>query len=308
MMNGTTQTRYNEYGNTGMCSGTDSSDFRKNIGKDSCAYYVGLLCERYKERGISARMRVDAAKQERSESLSRAMKPGEYVNAEIVSGGVVNKYKSGEYEGKRYMTSEDFVAYFNDQRRYKSPKYENIPAAERNSASLAESGTPPKKAGWLTVTERTPKLLRKLAAYPLIEKLDKLAGEWFPKDNEENRREGVKRKFPITAVASIAALAVSLTMIIGSTVMVSLETGNLSRAKSELGELQDKRDKLESELDVKNDMIYFDTYAREKLNMVRSEFVNSQTVSLSDGNRIESLDEDENTSYITQLLSAFGGK
>ena len=254
---------------------------------DTCAMYVAKLIERYKDRGISAKIRQDVAEQERAEALNRAKTPGSYVDAESASGGNADKYRSGDEDGMQYMTAGDFVNYFHDQRRYKTPVAESEPNVEKAVAYRASEGTAPKKAAWLTVSDKWPAFLRRALEHPFVEKLGNLASEWVPAEACENTGKGERRRLPVSAVASVAMLAILSMLVVGGSVMVSLETGNVSRAKNDLAVMEATRDKLESELEMKNNMLEFEKIASNDINMVKSDYISSDSVKLAGENKIE---------------------
>ena len=75
------------------------------------------LCKRYKNRGINYNASPEYAKQESREVLTRTIAPNSY----RVSGGAeenIDRYKSGEHNGQKYMTGGDFVDYYNNYRDY----------------------------------------------------------------------------------------------------------------------------------------------------------------------------------------------
>lgn len=281
--------------------------------------YIEMLCERYRDRGIASHVRADAALQEKNEALTRAMAPGAYVMTEKVGGalgrqGGKNVYRSGMSDGKRYMTVEDFDRYYHDQRGYKLPQYrlrrsepsEEMPAVA--SPDVNPRGvTPPKKAGWLTDIDKLPAPVQKLFGYPFMQRLNEWEGETFPRESEMIRAPKAKRMIPTGILASLVTVAVSMTMIVGSTVLVSRSQREVSILKSELANKEEIARDLSDELDLKNDMLNIRDIAVNQLGMVGEEYLSGNYVRHDVEDSIEVYDKEEKKDGgLSALLSAFG--
>ena len=285
--------------------------------------YIEMFCNRYRDRGIAGRMYTDAAKQEKKEALSRAITPGSYVGTETLAGKEkLDAYRTGVSDGKRYMTADDFARYYHDQRGYKYPQYRTATDAERIAAvqAVVAANThetrleQPKKAGWLTDTDKLPVLLQKLMTRPFFVRLNEWAGETFPREKEERtetRASGSMRYRPIPAglVAALVTVVVSMTMVITSTVSVSQATRDVSQLKESVAEMRDIHNELSDQLDLKNDMLAIEDKATNELGMVHEKYLNGEYLSESAEDHLEVYDEDrdgEDKGGLSWLLSAFG--
>ena len=274
-----------------------------------CAEYVKALCRRYKDRGIAAHVRLDAKRQERNEALSHAMAPGAYIMAEKVSDGKADKYRTGLYKGERYMTADDFIRYYHDQRSYKMPNYnvrEYVPAKAEDKAEVA-GGQSPKKALWLTMTEQMPQSVRKYLESPATEKLGELSREWFPIEKEERCVKAEHSKLPAGVMGAMLAVTLSCLMIIGSSVMVSLSVREVSILQDELNALDKQYTMLNTELALKNDMLEIERIAVEEYNMVRADYVSAQVLTTESENKVEVYETKGDFGRgLSNLLSAIG--
>ena len=292
------------------CSGTDSR-------------YMDMFCERYRDRGIAGRVHADAARQEKREALDRAGTPGSYISADRLAKESKSKeeqldvYRSGVSDGRRYMTADDFTRYYHDQRGYKFPQYRVATDAERVAAVKAVAPiremrlTQPKKAGWLTDTDKLPKFLRGLMKKPAFVWLNEWAGETFPRvsEEDESRHAPVRtRRIPVGLTAALVAVVVSMSMVITGTVLVSQSTNELSRQKDKLAELQEVHGELSDELALKNDALHIEERAREELGMVSEKYLHGEYIIEERTDELEILDRDrdEKKSGFARLLSAFG--
>lgn len=275
----------------------------------ACSEYVQALCERYKDRGIAAHVRLDAKRQEREEALSHAMAPGAYIMAEKVSDGKADKYRTGLYKGQRHMTADDFVRYYHDQRSYKMPNYNvrtEMPSQAEESGAAA-GGQSPKKALWLTVTGQMPQSVRKYLESPATARLAEISKDWFPIEKEERREKSDVKKMPAGVLGAMLAVTLCCVMIVGSSVMVSLSIREASILQSELDSLNKQYTTLNTELSLKNDMLEIERIAVEEYGMVRSDFVSAEVLGTDSENSVEVYEtKSEFGQGLSNLLGAIG--
>ena len=275
----------------------------------ACSEYVQALCERYKDRGIAAHVRLDAKRQEREEALSHAMAPGAYIMAEKVSDGKADKYRTGLYKGQRHMTADDFVRYYHDQRSYKMPNYNvrtEMPSQAEESGAAA-GGQSPKKALWLTVTGQMPQSVSKYLESPATARLAEISKDWFPIEKEERREKSDVKKMPAGVLGAMLTVTLCCVMIVGSSVMVSLSIREASILQSELDSLNKQYTTLNTELSLKNDMLEIERIAVEEYGMVRSDFVSAEVLSTDSENSVEVYEtKSEFGQGLSNLLGAIG--
>ena len=113
-------------------------------GVDVSGLYIDMLCERFKDRGIRTAGAEGAERAELYRQLENRTSHRR-VSAED------SKYKSLNINGKSYMSSDDFAAYYKDLRDYKMPRFYSRAESEYEAAkaqaekNVQESGNPPKK-------------------------------------------------------------------------------------------------------------------------------------------------------------------
>ena len=288
---------------------------------DSEARFVEMFCERYRDRGIAGRVHADAARQEKKEALTRAITPGAYVGADELAAKEqkLDKYRTGKSDGKRYMTVDDFARYYHDQRGYKYPQYRTATDEERIAAVKAVAPAKevrleqPKKAVWLTDSDKLPAVLRSLMKKPFFVWLNEWAQETFPREGEmriETRPVGGfrSRRVPVGLVAALVTVLVSMSTMIVSTVSVSQATRELSQIKESYTDMKEIHRELEDQLDLKNDMLAIEEYASGELGMVHEKYLNGEYLTEDREDSLEVLDEgrDGEKTGLARLLSAFG--
>ena len=115
--------------------------------KNSCSQYLKELCALYRDRGVSAHVNEDALAQERNEAKTRNIAPNAYHMSYMMDSAVGERYRNGNYNGQKYMTSDDFVAYFNKSRHYQISSSDAVQqvkdtAEERQRVTASNSRQP----------------------------------------------------------------------------------------------------------------------------------------------------------------------
>lgn len=265
-------------------------------GIDIGALYIDMLCERFKNRGIKSGL-----SEMKSEEIRRnAALCG--LTVETVSADDA-KYKHLVVDGKAYMSSDDFAAYYKDLRGYKMPHFysraeKEYEEAEAVAKNVQESGKPPKKAVWLAIKRRIKEGVRDFFSMFVVEEIRKQSEEVV---------EGKKTKLPAKILPTIAIVTLSLMLIVCSTVMVSRASGEISRLEGEIEALEYEKNDLEGKLNMKNDMIEIKDIAVNQYGMISGDYAASKYVDVTEDEKIVIYEEAEKSeSLLTRLLKAIG--
>ena len=121
------------------CAATQAATESISVkGADMSSLYIDMLCEKFKDRGIRT-SGASAANAERYRKMTGAQEKDN------------SSYKSMNINGRSYMSSDDFAAYYRDLRDYKMPRFYSRAESEYEAAraqaerNVQESGNPPKK-------------------------------------------------------------------------------------------------------------------------------------------------------------------
>ena len=254
--------------------------------------YINNLSGRYRDRGTLLTMvREEAHEQMDHEAETEKIAPSAY------SPKIDEKHfhASGEY-----MTSSEYASYFNAHRN-----------ANHVSAHVQDEDddvkVPPKKKAapeendFKTVVFNQVKNVEE----KLVKKATEAATTWFPLESKEKRAEGVKKKFPLAAIATILTMSISLMLIVGSAVMVSSASTELYALQNEAAELKAEQDDLYEKLDQKHDLREIESIARDDLGMISGDYVEVENMNLNNEDTVESYNPsgDANINFST-LLSA----
>ena len=274
-------------------------------GNDSYNNCMNRLHERY--NGESARSNIYFSKSER----------------EVSEGN----YRNGDFKGEKYMTSGDFIKYYNNRKADAVSPYMHTPTAntkefKRPARPAAQTARPEVQAPSARVTASAQRtavmpaarknydenadtivMPAKKSVNTVRNRVKKMFDKWFGSDENEKTTK-IKRKMPVAAITLLASLSVAMTMVVGTTVMLSGARSEAGNAKYEIKQLEKERDYLEEELVKMDDLAMIEEYATSRLGMIREDYVSSVYLQAGEGDSVEGVEE----SGFSALLSAiFGG-
>ena len=266
-------------------------------GIDISALYIDMLCEKFKNRGIKSGL---------SEAKSAEIRRNaEMLGLEIDGVSAYDeKYRTLNVNGKNYMSSDDFAAYYKDLRGYKMPHFysraeKEYEEAEADAKKVQESGKPPKKALWLAIKKVAKDSAREFVKGYIVNEARKQV--------EEEVVEGKKKRIPRGVIPTMAIVTLSLLLIVCSTVMVSRASREVSILEDGVEELVEVRDDLSAKLDVKNNMLDIKRMAIEEFNMISSDYAKSIYIDVKEDEKIVLYDKNlVGESFLKTLLKAIG--
>lgn len=277
----------------------------KNI-KDSCSYYIGLLCERFQNKGIAEKANIDAQKDIASSNKRRARHKDQSIDPKS------KKYKTSSYDGKLYTGCEDFARYYKDLRGPKSPdaasrneeEYQKALADAQGQAKLQS-----KKEMRLAIRKLIGEKLREIGLIPIKPKrLMESIGRGFPDAEAQGEVKANRKAMPKGMLFAVMIIFISLLLIVTSSVMVSRTESDISRLESKLEDLKEEEAKLNVDLEVKNNMIDIKEIAQGQYGMVSAEYVASRYIHIEREDKIIFDVGYSRESAIVRLFEALGLK
>ncbi len=265
-------------------------------GIDIGALYIDMLCEKFKNRGIKTGLSA-----ERSAEIR---KNAEMLGIEFESVSAKDdKYRTMKIDGKAYMSSDDFAAYYKDLRGYKMPHFYSRAEKEYEEAeagkSVQESGKPPKKALWLAIKRRTKILVSGFVKGFIVDEVRK--------QFEEEVVEGKRKRFPKSVLPVLAVVTLSLLLVVCSSVMVSRASGDISKLEYQIEQLQESKKDLEGKLVEKNNMLDIQRIAIEEYNMINGSYATSKFLDVTEDEEIKLFDKGNGEdSFLKTILKAIG--
>ncbi|MBQ2999981.1 MAG: hypothetical protein IJD64_05910 [Clostridia bacterium] len=264
--------------------------------------YDRCLCElreRYRGRGALGSVKTESALQEAREESTRQVAPEAYVLFDARSK-IADCYRSGEYNGSKYMTSDDFVRYFKHRRSFYAPKLETqaapheVTVADRRRGvangremNRADSG----KEGHLKT------------AWVVLRGLKE---KWFPMEVREGRAEHGRFRIPAATMSGLAVFSLSLGLIVGGSVMLGNAAGKVGQMNSTIATLEAKQTELQSKLDLKYNVDEIEAEAKS-LGMIKSQYADQEYITVNEEEQITIYEDGEDDKVgLNALLSAFG--
>ncbi len=129
---------------------------------------------------------------------------------------------------------------------------------------------------------------------------------WF--DSSASDKAQVKRSFPLSAFAAAVVVAVSLMLIVASTVLLTRAQSDVFKLKQEIDAEAVEIAELRSDLEIKNDLLQIREIAVNEYGMVSEEYLRMQYLDLGAGDSIEVFEKEEDEVGLGALLSAIGIK
>ncbi len=246
-------------------------------------------------------VRLAAREQIKREEATRALAPQAYRMSSLSDAAICGIYR----KGKHYMVASDLLLYFSETRQKRISRVDFSQAEELGRELICIEG----KENRLLPGEKAPshkeKALQALQAGG--RGLKQALPTWF--DAASPSAGDTKKTFPFSAFAAILAVAVSLMLIVASSVLLTRAENRVSQLNSQLLTAYDEMNELQSDLDVRDDLLVIRQIAVEEYGMVGEEYVRMQYITLRDEDRIEAYEEEWATTVeLSALLSAMGIK
>ena len=276
----------------------------------SAVQEVENISNRFALRGVSKAIALQNAEQIEKEKETKKIAPTAYRLSSMSDAAVSGCYR----HGKENMSSADLIQYFNETRaiRTKKAEFSQTPVDD----AFVLTGEADKPCHAVVKYEKEMSLSDKLAALPkkirhlpakTVDYIRTSVPTWFDFSPVDTTRQ--ERRFPVSAFAAILAVAVSLMLIVASSVMIHHGEKRVSQLTIQVSELASEVSDLQSELDVKNDLLLIRDIATEEFGMVEEKYVKMQYLSMGSSDSIEVFEEERQEKVgLAALLSAIGLK
>lgn len=267
--------------------------------------YTRCICElraRYKGRGIANSIAASESAQARIADNAQAANES-YVLFDSRTN-IADSYRSGVYNGSKYMTSDDFVRYFKTRRAFYMPEA----VRAKQQAEAAAVVAPQKKTFGRGRRESGKQDSKEGHLSGLISAAKEIVKEWLPMEAGEFKLQWKLTRLPTAAMSALAVFTISLGLIVGGSVMIGNASGELGGLNSEIASLEETQTELESKLSMKYDINQLKNEV-EDMGMIKMGHADNQYITIdSDCDVIVYDKEDKETTPLMALLSAFGFK
>ena len=295
---------------------------QNNASYENC---ISELHSRYDGRGV----KVNAAREAAGQIKKESSVPNAYLVSRMSRNGIAEQYKNGEYNGQKYMTTGDFLKYYNNRKtptaqitpvvakseKAQTKEFKRAPMQEANRAQSAHRAVserttcrPAMKADRFDPKAKTIAMPSVSEQKGLRAKVAGLVSKWFPTEDKKESTTTFKRNVPVAAIGLILSSTIAMTMIISSTVMASQASMQVSDLKYEIEALSEESDMLEEKLMKKENLAEIKEYATDTLGMISKDYVSAEYISISSGSSVENRDvaNDVKVDFSTLLSAIFG--
>ena len=294
-----------------------------NASYENC---ISELHSRYDGRGV----KVNAAREASGQIRRETSMPNAYLVSRMNRDSVSAQYRNGEYNGQKYMTTGDFLKYYNNRKAPSAPVAPVVPKSQKAQTKEFKRApvnrevrqpNPMSAVGEKTVvrpavnsdrfdskakTIRMPSVAQQKG---IRAKVSKMVNKWFPAEDRKEQTTTFKRNVPVAVIGLILTSTIAMTMIIGSTVMASQANMKVSDLKYEIDVLSEESYMLEEKLMKKENLAQIKEYATENLGMISKDYVSAEYISISSENSVENhKDEGIGAVDFSTLLSAIFGE
>ena len=258
------------------------------------------LSARYAARGLLKSVHEAAAAQIQKEEETRALAPDAYRLSLLTEAAVNGRYRLGKEE----MSSSDLVRYFFETRAHRIRNTDfsgNMGIDECTGSNEKQEVERCEKKHALVISERIRALPQTAG-----EKLKAAVPTWFNSAKPDTSRE--KKRFPLSGFAAIAAVAISLMLIVASSVLVMRGESRTAELNKQITAAYSESGDLQAKLETRDNLLLIRQIATEEYGMVDEEYVRTQYITLATEDSIETYgkDTEETGMSLSALLSAIG--
>lgn len=270
------------------------------------------LCGKYQGRGLARLSATDAEKQKRSEAETAKNAPHAYRYSDM-DDREKNRFRSARVDGERQMTPDDLIRYsrvsHGDAKTDNTENEDKLTRWDGNGLvsgeaqkqkllpfSFSKKGKSEKKTGSAESTATAPS------------RVETFLVKWFPKDGTQYVHDPKRRRFPSTYLAALFVVIISMTLLVGSALILNREERSVLALGEELNAMEKTEEALEADLSVKNDLYAIRKTAIGEYGMVDGYYVDMKFIALSGEEQIVAYEEKEEKKIgLAALLSGFFG-
>ncbi len=263
--------------------------------------FLSALSKQYEGRGLARAAQIGAEEQARREAETELLDPDSYRLSDLTDAAIAGRYR----RGKETMETADLVRYFHETRQKKTHGVSFDGNTGMDICETTLEMTPTQTlAGARTQGSFS---IARTRVKEIPSKIKSGMTVWF--DPAKADTSGNRRRFPISALASIVAIAMSLGLIVASSILLTRAENSVSRLQKEVDVASAEVAELRSDFETQYDLMEIRRIAMEEYGMVEEEYLKSHYAPIGSEDSVESFEDDRPTSAgLSSILSAIGWK
>jgi cell division protein FtsB len=268
------------------------------ISPDAC---VRMLSTQYASRGIVRAAQNEVKRQCEQEAQTANQFPSAYRLSALSEAAIGGCYR----RGKKYMSSDDLIRYFNEteQERHQSSAVSDDNGMDVLEKSAEQALTLPAKKESTGIGASMASLMPS----GIVQAVKERKNAWLNFEKADTSRN--RRTFPVSAVAAIATVAMSLMLIVAGSVMLTNAESQVAQLKKEITTVSAEVAELKSDNEIQHNLLQVREIAVNELGMVEEDYIRSDYMQLAKEDSIEAFEaEKEEGIGLSGLLSALGFK
>lgn len=236
------------------------------------------------------------------EEETRSVAPEAYRLSLMSDSDVTGVYR----RGKDHMSSADLLRYARETRAKHLREVEldgNTGIDECTGSNVKETAIVPKQKQ--ETSTLLPAVVDRIKQMPT--RIKEGIPLWF--DSKTPDTSADSRRFPLSAFAAILAIAMSLMLIVASSVLLTRAEDNVSRMKLQVSETSDEVAQMRSDIEASIDLLEIRRIAMEEYGMVEEEYLKMDYISMKTEDSVEAFEDERPTGVgLSAILSAIGIK
>ena len=265
---------------------------------------ICAISARYCKRGLSKAVEDSAKAQMEAEERTTQQAPTAYRLSKLSEAAITGLYRGG----KKTMSSDDLVRYIDETMAMR-----NASKDFSDEAGIYEQANPMSEQNvgqnLVPVCEARALSIERVAKTPIafVKNIFASAFEWFDFSVRGARRE--TRRIPFSAFAAILAVAISLMLIVASSVMLTRAESRINSLTVKMESLTDEVADLQSDVNVQSNLLELREIAVEQYGMIDQRFLEMSYLDTQAEDRIDAYEEERDEGIgLSALLSALGIK
>jgi len=236
------------------------------------------------------------------EEETRSVAPEAYRLSLMSDSDVTGAYR----RGKDHMSSADLLRYARETRAKHLREVEldgNTGIDECTGSNVKETAIVPKQKQ--ETSTLLPAVVDRIKQMPT--RIKEGIPLWFDPKTPDTSADS--RRFPLSAFAAILAIAMSLMLIVASSVLLTRAEDNVSRMKLQVSETSDEVAQMRSDIEASIDLLEIRRIAMEEYGMVEEEYLKMDYISMKTEDSVEAFEDERPTGVgLSAILSAIGIK